>query len=113
MITNAKPGDSIVENYKIINTGTVAYDLSLQITNDNPPDNHLWGDLTMGIWETPGPAPSPFPPLTDWAPSHITLDHLNPGAVVHIRVDCLLPTTAGNVDMRMAAVMTLNWEATG
>lgn len=32
---------------------------------------------------------------------------------MHVRVDCLLPTTAGNIDMRMAAVMTLNWRATG
>lgn len=113
IITNAKPGDSILEKYTIENSGTVPYDLSLQITNDDSPDDHLWDDLTMGIWETPGPAPSPFPPLTDWEPTHITLDHLNPGDSVHIRVECLLPTTAGNVDMNKAAVMTLNWEATG
>jgi hypothetical protein len=114
IITGAKPGDSIVENYTIINTGSVGYDLSLRITNDDPPNNHLWGDLTMGIWETPGPAPSPFPPLNDWTPSYITLDHLNPGDAVHIRVDCLLPSTAGNIDMApMAANMTLNWKATG
>jgi hypothetical protein len=113
IITNAKPGDSITENYTIINSGDTAYDVALQITNDDPPDNHLWGDLTMGIWETPGPAPSPFPPLSDWTPSHITLDHLPPGGTMHVRIDCLLPTTAGNIDMRMAAVMTLNWLATG
>lgn len=112
VITNAKPGDSIIENYTIVNTGNTGYDVSLQITNDDPPDNHLWGDLTMGIWETPGAAPNPYPPLSDWTPSHITLDHLNPGATIHVRVECLLPTTAGNIDMRMAAVMTLNWKAT-
>lgn len=113
IITNAKPGDSIVENYTIINTGSAGYDLSLNITNDNPPDNHLWNDLTMGVWETPGPAPNPFPPLNDWVPSFITLDHLNPGQTLHLRFDCLLPTTAGNVDMRLAAVMTLHFKATG
>lgn len=112
IITNAKPGDSIVENYTIINTGSAGYDLSLNITNDNPPDNHLWNDLTMGVWETPGPAPNPFPPLNDWVPSFITLDHLNPGQTLHLRFDCLLPTTAGNVDMRLAAVMTLHFKAT-
>ncbi len=113
IITNAKPGDSIVENYTIKNTGSVGYDLSLNITNDNPPDNHLWNDLTMGVWEMPGPAPNPFPPLNDWVPSYITLDHLNPGQTIHLRFDCLLPTTAGNADMRLGAVMTLNFRATG
>ena len=112
IITNAKPGDSIVENYTITNTGSVGYDLSLNITNDNPPDNHLWNDLTMGVWETPGPAPNPFPPLNDWVPSFITLDHLNPGQAIHLRFDCLLPTTAGNADMHLAAVMTLHFKAT-
>jgi len=112
IITNAKPGDSIVENYTIVNTGSVGYDLSLNITNDNPPDNHLWNDLTMGVWETPGAAPNPFPPLNDWVPSFITLDHLNPGQSLHLRFDCLLPTTAGNADMHLAAVMTLHFRAT-
>lgn len=113
IITNAKPGDSIVENYTIKNTGSVGYDLSLNITNDNPPDNHLWNDLTMGVWEMPGPAPNPFPPLNDWVPSYITLDHLNPGQTIHLRFDCLLSTTAGNADMRLGAVMTLHFKATG
>ncbi|HEY2326682.1 MAG TPA: hypothetical protein VGH52_04265 [Gaiellaceae bacterium] len=113
IITNAKPGDSIVENYTIKNTGKVTYDLSLNITNDIPPDDHLWNDLTMGIWETPGPAPNPFPPLTDWVPSFITLDTLHPGDTIHLRVDCLLPYTAGNVDMNRSSVMTLHFMATG
>jgi hypothetical protein len=113
VITNAKPGDSIVENYTIKNTGSVGYDLALNITNDNPPDNHLWNDLTMGVWETPGAAPNPFPPLNDWVPSFITLDHLNPGDTIHLRFDCLLPYTAGNADQHLAAVMTLHFRATG
>lgn len=112
IITNAKPGDDIVENYTIKNTGSVGYDLSLNITNDNPPDNHLWNDLTMGVWEIPGPAPNPFPPLTDWVPAYYTLDHLNPGQTIHLRFDCLLPTTAGNADQHLAAVMTLHFKAT-
>jgi hypothetical protein len=113
ILTNAKPGDSIVENYTIVNTGTQGYDLALRISNDNPPNNHLWDDLTMGIWETPGAAPNPFPPLNDWVPSYITLDHLDPGTTVNVRVECLLPATAGNSDMNAAAVMTLNWKVTG
>jgi len=65
---------------------------------------------------TPSPlpgSPSPLPPLVYWTTQYNDLDVLAPGETVTYVVELYLPTSAGNVDQGLAAVIDFDWQATG
>jgi hypothetical protein len=107
-LTNAAPGDSTSEVMTITNTSGQMFTLSLEVSGTQ---NHLWNDLTMGVWQDGTSPPNPFPPLLWWTTQYNDLTTLDPGQSVKYRVEVDLPITAGNDDQHMAALMTFNWHA--
>lgn len=104
------PGDSTMERLTITNTSSSTYTLALKATGTQ---NHLWQDLRMGVWEQSTAAPSPLPPLLDWTTQYNDLTTLAPGQTVVYLVELFLPTSAGNDDQNLAAVISFRWRATG
>jgi len=104
------PGDSTSELVQIRNTSSSTYTLSLEATGTQ---NHLWQDLRMAVVEQGTPAPSPLPPLLYWTTQYNDLTTLAPGETVTYVIELYLPSTAGNVDQSLAAVIDFDWQATG
>ncbi len=107
-VVNQEPGDGTFEKMTITNTTNVKYFLSLKATGT---PNRLWDDLEMGIWEEGTPAPTPLPPLRFWTQQFNNLLTLDPGQVVHYRIELFLPLTAGNGDQHLPAIIDFNWHA--
>lgn len=107
-VVNQEPGDGTFEKMTITNTTNVKYVLSLKATGSQ---NRLWDDLEMGIWEEGQPAPTPLPPLHLWTQQFNELITLDPGEVVHYRIELYLPLTAGNADQHLPAIINFVWHA--
>jgi hypothetical protein len=108
--TNLRPGDSATELVEITNTSSSTYTLSLRASGTQ---NHLWQDLRMAVYQSGTPPPSPLPPLLFWTTQDNDLTTLAPGQRVTYVVELYLPTTVGNVDQALAAVIDFEWRATG
>lgn len=104
------PGDSTTEELTVTNTTDSSYTLALKATGTQ---NHLWQDLRMGVWEQSTAPPSPLPPLLDWTAQFNDLRTLAPGQSVTYVVELFLPTTSGNADQNLTAVIDFTWRATG
>lgn len=104
------PGDATTERLTITNTSGSSYTLSLKATGTH---NQLWSDLRMGVWEDGSPPPSPLPPLLDWTTQFNDLITLAAGQSVTYLIQLYLPTSAGNADQNLAAVIGFVWRATG
>jgi hypothetical protein len=104
------PGDATTERLTITNTTDSAYTLSLRATGTR---NQLWNDLRMGVWEDGSPPPSPLPPLLDWTTQFNDLTTLRAGRSVTYLIQLYLPTSAGNADQSLAAIIDFVWRATG
>jgi hypothetical protein len=105
---NAKPGDETHEVMTIKNTSDSSYTLSLQVSGTSNP---LWQDLAMGVWEAGHAPPDPLPPLSFWIGQYSDLATLKPGASISLVIELQLPTTAGNGDQGLAAILDFNWRA--
>ena len=105
------PGQSTSEVMTVKNTTNSAYSLYLQATGTQ---NHLWNDLKLAVWQVGTAAPSPLPPLLDWTTqfNKLAVSPLQPGDSVKLNVELLLPSTAGNADQNLKAVITFVWKAT-
>jgi hypothetical protein len=110
-IGNAAPGDSVSEVMTITNTSGTTYTLALRAEDAN--HDHLWSDLQMGVYPQFTPPPSPLPPLSYWTAQFNDLTILAPGQTVTYVVVLYLPTTAGNADQGLSAVIGFHWRATG
>ena len=110
-IGNAAPGDSVSEVMTITNTSGTTYTLALRAEDAN--HDHLWSDLQMGVYPQFTPPPSPLPPLSYWTAQFNDLTILAPGQTVSYVVVLYLPTTAGNPDQGLSAVIGFHWQATG
>ena len=110
-IGNAGPGDSVSEVMTITNTSGTTYTLALRAEDAN--HDHLWSDLQMGVYPQFTPPPSPLPPLSYWTAQFNDLTILAPGQTVTYVVVLYLPTTAGNADQGLSAVIGFHWQATG
>lgn len=109
-LTNASPGSSAQETMTVQNTSGSPYTLSFEATGTS--SNHLWQDLQMAVYDTSGGTPTPpYPALTSWLGSFQTLTTLNPGQTVQYVIVLYLPTTAGNADQGMSAVIGFDWRA--
>lgn len=107
-LTDAAPGDSVQETMTIQNTTGSPYTLSFKATGPN--NNHLWGDLQMAVYDPSGGVPTPpYPPVTSWIGAFNTLTTLNPGQSVQYVILLYLPTTAGNADQGLSAVIGFVW----
>lgn len=104
------PGDSTSERLTITNTSGSPYTLSLQAAGTQ---NGLWQDLRMGVWEQGTAPPSPLPPLLDWTTQFNALTTLQPGQTETFVIELYLPTSAGNADQNLAAVIDFRWRANG
>jgi len=107
-LTNAAPGDSTSEVMTITNTSGQGFTLSLEVSGTQ---NHLWDDLTMGVWQDGTSPPSPLPPLLWWTTQYNDLTTLGPGQSIAYRIEVDLPGTAGNDDQHLAALMEFDWRA--
>lgn len=107
---NMAPGDSTSERLTITNTSGSPYTLSLQAAGTQ---NGLWQDLRMGVWEQGTAPPSPLPPLLDWTTQFNALTTLQPGQTETFVIELYLPTSAGNADQNLAAVIDFRWRANG
>ena len=110
-IGNAAPGDSVSEVMTVTNTSGVSYTLALRAEDAN--HDHLWSDLQMGVYPQFTPPPSPLPPLSYWTAQFNDLTILAPGQTISYVIVLYLPTTAGNADQGLAAVIGFHWQATG
>lgn len=108
--TNMAPGDATTEELTVTNTTGSPYTLALKATGTQ---NRLWQDLRMGVWEKATAPPSPLPPLLDWTTQFNDLRTLDPGQSVTYIVELFLPTSAGNADQNLTAVIDFAWRATG
>jgi hypothetical protein len=105
-----RPGDATTERLSVTNESGGPFTLALQATGTQ---NHLWQDLRMAVYHDGDPPPSPLPPLVYWTTQYNDLDVLAPGETVTYVVELYLPTSAGNVDQGLAAVIDFDWQATG
>jgi len=105
---NLAPGDSASEQMTITNTADQAYTLSLRAEGTQ---NQLWNDLEMGVWQVGTAAPSPLPALLLWTTQQNSLTTLQPGQSIKYEIELYLPTTAGNDDQGLAAVIDFHWQA--
>lgn len=110
-IGTAAPGDAVSEVMTITNTSGTTYTLSLRAEDAN--HDHLWSDLQMGVYPQFTPPPSPLPPLSYWTAQFNDLTVLAPGQTVSYVMVLYLPTTAGNADQGLTAVIGFHWQATG
>jgi hypothetical protein len=104
------PGDAASEVMTITNTSSSTYTLALKAAGTQ---NHLWQDLRMGVWEDGTSPPPSLPPLLDWTTQYNDLTTLAPGQSVTYRIELFLPTSAGNEDQNLAAVISFRWRASG
>jgi hypothetical protein len=102
------PGDSATERVTITNQADQAFTLSLRALGTQ---NQLWNDLELGIWQVNTAAPSPLPALLLWTTQQNSLTTLQPGASITYEIELYLPTSAGNDDQGLTAVIDFNWEA--
>jgi hypothetical protein len=107
---NMAPGDTTVEHIRVTNTSDTTYTLALKASGTQ---NRLWQDLRLGVWEQGTPAPSPLPPLLDWTTQYNDLDVLAPGRTITYVVELELPTSAGNADQDITALIDFTWRASG
>ena len=110
-IGNAVPGDSVSEVMTVTNTSGTTYTLALRAEDAN--HDHLWNDLQMGVYPQFSPPPSPLPPLSYWTAQFNDLTILAPGQTISYVIVLYLPTTAGNADQGLTAVIGFHWQATG
>jgi hypothetical protein len=94
----------------ITNTSGTPYTLALKAAGSQ---NHLWHDLQLGVWDASGPPPTPLPMLDYWTNQFNALATLQPGVSITFVVELYLPTSAGNDDQNLAAVVNFLWRATG
>jgi hypothetical protein len=102
------PGDSASEVLTLRNDSDLPFTLSLRATGTH---NRLWDDLRLGVWEVGTAPPQPLPPLLWWTTQANTLATLQPGQSIRYRIELFLPTSAGNDDQALAAVVDFVWRA--
>jgi hypothetical protein len=105
---NMAPGDSASEVLTLRNDTDLPFTLSLRATGT---PNRLWNDLRLGVWEAGTAPPQPLPPLLWWTTQASTLAILQPGESIRYRIELFLPTSAGNEDQALAAVVDFVWRA--
>jgi hypothetical protein len=110
-ISGAAPGDSVFATFTVTNTTGAPFALSVKA--DAAPDNHLRGDLELGVWDASAAPPVVLPPLTSWLAGYSPLTTLNAGQSVHYVVELFLPTSVGNADQGESISITFRWHAQG
>lgn len=104
------PGGAAGEVLTIRNDTSAPFTLSLRASGTQ---NRLWQDLTLAVYPVGTAAPSPPPPLLWWTTQTNAIATLQPGETIGLNVVLYLPTSAGNDDQSLAAVVDLEWTAQG
>lgn len=102
------PGGSATERLTITNTSDQPFDLSLRASGTQ---NRLWDDLQMGVWQVGTAAPSPLPALLWWTTQENKITTLQSNQSIVLEIELYLPTTAGNADQGLAAIIDFHWHA--